>query len=77
MGPLIERGISFAEMRKHTVDELILMVSILSRFKATETGASLPTNIGKDRPDLNEFVLRYHMEMERIAKRREGEEASN
>ena len=53
------------------------MVSILARFKAAETGASLPTNIGKDRPDLNVFVLRYHEEMERIAKRQSGEKASN
>ena len=64
-------------MRKHTFDELALMVSILARFKAAETGASLPTNIGKDRPDLNVFVLRYHEEMERIAKRQSGEGASN
>ncbi len=46
------------------------MSKLLERLKAVQTGGGLPTNIGKDHPELNIYVLRYHEEMDRIAKRR-------
>lgn len=70
--PLLEQGITISEMREHTIQELVIMAKLLERMKAVQTGSSLPDNIGKEHPELNIYRLRYHEEMERIAKRQQA-----
>lgn len=40
-GPLLDRGISLREIKRHTKSEIIAMVKILSRLKLLETGEVL------------------------------------
>jgi hypothetical protein len=70
-GPLIKCGISLREIRKHTPNEIIVMLKSLERRSILEEGSSMKEDMLSGHPELVPLYGSYLDEIDKFKKQRE------
>lgn len=69
VSPLLERGWTLEDIKRHSMDELVMINKILERSRVIEQGSGITSEMVKENPELDRIRRRFHDEMELLDER--------